>query len=61
MVTDITEHDSVLLTAGNARVDEAIEYPQKGKHLFHMPGVVSRKKQLFPYLGRILSKLAAPV
>jgi inorganic pyrophosphatase/exopolyphosphatase len=26
-----------------------------------MPGVVSRKKQLFPYLGRILSKLAAPV
>ncbi len=61
MVTDITEHNSVLLTAGNARVDEAIEYPQKGKHLFHMPGVVSRKKQLFPYLGRILSKLAAPV
>jgi len=25
-----------------------------------MRGVVSRKKQLFPHLGRLLGKLAAP-
>lgn len=60
MVTDITEHNSVLLVAGNERVIAAIEYPGLGTHLYHMPGVVSRKKQLFPYFGRVLGKLAAP-
>jgi manganese-dependent inorganic pyrophosphatase len=60
MVTDITEHNSVLLVAGDQRLADAIEYPQKGRHLFHMPGVVSRKKQLFPYLGRLLGKTVAP-
>ncbi|MBL9115204.1 MAG: putative manganese-dependent inorganic diphosphatase [Verrucomicrobiaceae bacterium] len=61
MVTDITEHNSVLLTVGDERLTGAIDYPKKARHLFHMPGVVSRKKQLFPYLGRLMSKLAAPV
>lgn len=60
MVTDITEHYSVLLVAGNERVIDAIEYPRLHKHLFEMRGVVSRKKQLFPHLGRLLGKLAAP-
>jgi manganese-dependent inorganic pyrophosphatase len=60
MVTDITEHNSVLLVTGNQRVIEGIEYPELRPHLHHMPGVVSRKKQLFPYLGRVVSKLAAP-
>ena len=60
MVTDITEHYSVLLVAGNERVVEAIEYPRLHKHLFEMRGVVSRKKQLFPHLGRLLSKLSVP-
>ncbi len=60
MVTDITDHNSVLLIAGNQRVADAIEYPQFHKRLFEMRGVVSRKKQLFPYLSRIVGKLAAP-
>jgi manganese-dependent inorganic pyrophosphatase len=60
MVTDITEHNSVLLVTGNARVIDGIEYPQLRTHLYHMPGVVSRKKQLFPYFGRVLGKIAAP-
>ena len=60
MVTDITDHNSVLLVAGNHRVADAIEYPQLRKHLFEMKGVVSRKKQLFPYLSRIVGKLAVP-
>jgi manganese-dependent inorganic pyrophosphatase len=59
-VTDITEHNSVLLAAGNDRVIDGIEYPKLHKHLFEMRGVVSRKKQLFPYLGRLLSRLVAP-
>jgi manganese-dependent inorganic pyrophosphatase len=60
MVTDIAEHISVLLYCGNERVAEAIEYPALSAKLYHMPGVVSRKKQLFPYISRIVSRLAAP-
>jgi manganese-dependent inorganic pyrophosphatase len=60
MVTDISEHNSVLLVTGNQRVIEGIEYPEMRAHLHHMPGVVSRKKQLFPYLGRVLSRIVAP-
>ncbi|CAN5254178.1 putative manganese-dependent inorganic diphosphatase [soil metagenome] len=57
MVTDITAHYSVLVTCGNAEVVEEIEYPEIHGNLFEMRGVVSRKKQLFPYLGRILGRL----
>ncbi|MDB6138072.1 MAG: putative manganese-dependent inorganic diphosphatase, partial [Verrucomicrobiaceae bacterium] len=53
-------HNSVLLVAGNQRVVVAIEYPQFHKRLFEMRGVVSRKKQLFPYLSRIVGKITAP-
>jgi manganese-dependent inorganic pyrophosphatase len=60
MVTDIAEHISVLLVSGNDRVAEAIEYPELSHRLYHMPGVVSRKKQLFPYISRIVSRIAAP-
>jgi len=60
LVTDITRHDSVLITAGNQRVSEGIEYPQLKQNVFELKGVVSRKKQLFPYLSRVVGKLAAP-
>jgi len=60
MVTDITEHYSVLLTAGNERITEAITYPELHPGLFEMQGVVSRKKQLFPSLSRVVAKLTPP-
>lgn len=60
MVTDIAEHISVLLVCGSERVADAIEYPALSTRLYHLPGVVSRKKQLFPYISRIVSRLAAP-
>ena len=60
MVTDITEHDSVLLVAGNEKLIAEIEYPELRRHVFELAGVVSRKKQLFPYLSRIVAKVAAP-
>jgi manganese-dependent inorganic pyrophosphatase len=60
LVTDITEHDSVLMTAGNDRISEVIEYPKLKQHVFELAGVVSRKKQLFPYLSRVVAKLTAP-
>lgn len=60
MVTDITRHHSVLLVAGDQRVIDAIDYPQAQEHVYDMPGVVSRKKQLFPYMSHVVTKLAAP-
>ncbi len=61
LVTDITRHDSILLTAGNERAADAIEYPEMKPGVFELKGVVSRKKQLFPYLSRVVGRLAAPV
>lgn len=60
MVTDITRNDSVLLTAGSEKVMAEIEYPELRKHVHEMAGIVSRKKQLFPYLSLIVGKLSAP-
>jgi manganese-dependent inorganic pyrophosphatase len=60
MVTDITAHHSVLLIAGDERVAAAIDYPERSPQVFDMPGVVSRKKQLFPYLSTLVSKLTPP-
>jgi|UniRef100_UPI00378401FD manganese-dependent inorganic pyrophosphatase len=60
MVTDITRHHSVLLVAGDQRVIDAIDYPQAKEHVYDMAGVVSRKKQLFPYMSHVVTKLEAP-
>lgn len=60
MVTDITRHHSVLLVAGDQRVIGAIDYPLAKENVYDMPGVVSRKKQLFPFMSHVVSKLAAP-
>ncbi|MFO1483521.1 MAG: putative manganese-dependent inorganic diphosphatase [Verrucomicrobiaceae bacterium] len=60
MVTDITRHHSVLLVAGDQRVIDAIDYPLAKENVYDMPGVVSRKKQLFPYMSHVVTKLAAP-
>jgi manganese-dependent inorganic pyrophosphatase len=62
MVTDITAHDSVLLVAGDARVERALaaDYPARAPQVFDLPGVVSRKKQLFPYLSSLVGKLTPP-
>lgn len=60
MVTDITMHHSVLLVAGDRRVAAAIDYHERSPQVYDMPGVVSRKKQLFPYLSTLVSKLTPP-
>jgi manganese-dependent inorganic pyrophosphatase len=60
MVTDITMHHSVLLIAGDKRVASAIDYHERSPQVYDMPGVVSRKKQLFPYLSSLVSKLTPP-
>ncbi len=60
LVTDINTQNSVLLVKGESAVIERISYPHVEKNeIFDMPGVVSRKKQLIPYLTTLIRELAA--
>lgn len=57
MVTDITSSTSLLLCSGEEKIIGAITYPQAGENLFEMSGVLSRKKQMMPYLADLLRQL----
>ncbi len=56
LITDITEHYSVLLVEGEQKLIDAFEYPPLGVNLFELDGIVSRKKQLLPQVIRILQQ-----
>ena len=59
LVTDIDTQSSLLLVRGEAEVVQAITYPQKRPpDIFDLPGIVSRKKQLMPYLSSLLGTAA---
>lgn len=62
MVTDITRHHSVLLTAGDPRIIAQVDADHAAlrPNVFDLPGVVSRKKQLFPYMSHVVTKLSPP-
>ena len=60
LVTDINTQNSLLLMKGDAALIQRISYPHVEKdEIFDLPGIVSRKKQLIPYLGSILKEMAA--
>lgn len=57
-VTDINTHDSLLMVASDNEFEEQINYPQHGKsNIYDLPGVVSRKKQLIPYVSTLLKTM----
>jgi manganese-dependent inorganic pyrophosphatase len=58
LVTDITRHRSLLLTDGDQRITDALTYPRLRKGVFDLEGVVSRKKQFFPYLSNHLARIS---
>jgi manganese-dependent inorganic pyrophosphatase len=57
LITDIKEQNSLLMVRGEPLVVEAIAYPavEEGE-IFRLDGVVSRKKQVLPFLGGILRR-----
>ena len=57
MVTDITEYSSLLLATGNRRILDAIGYPRIEEGLYEMKNVLSRKKQLLPYMLEVIRGL----
>lgn len=59
LVTDVVEQTSLLLLAGDEAFVETIDYPEVEPGVFEMAGIVSRKKQLLPYLTHQLATLPA--
>jgi manganese-dependent inorganic pyrophosphatase len=57
MVTDVTRQCSMLLVAGTKRFLERIDYPKVEPGIFELREVVSRKKQLLPYLTHCLQQM----
>jgi manganese-dependent inorganic pyrophosphatase len=60
LVTDINTQNSLLLVKGDSVFIQRISYPHvEQDEIFDMPGVVSRKKQLIPYLTSMIKEIAA--
>lgn len=60
LVTDINTQNSLLLAKGDPGFISRISYPHvEQDEIFDLPGIVSRKKQLIPYLGTLLREMAA--
>lgn len=50
LVTDINTQNSLLLVRGRDEFLRTIDYPEFARYVWELNGVVSRKKQLLPYL-----------
>lgn len=57
LVTDINTQMSVLLVCGANEYLNTIDFPRLGDHSWKLDGVVSRKKQLLPYLLQCLHSM----
>lgn len=58
LVTDINTQNSLLLIAGEDMIIESITYPHRdADDIFELNGIVSRKKQLIPYLTTLVRQL----
>ncbi len=58
LITDINTQNSILLVKGDPSFTRLIDYPEAGENGWKLDGVVSRKKQLLPYLTGLLARLA---
>jgi manganese-dependent inorganic pyrophosphatase len=61
LVTDVNTQNSLLLVAGSSDFLATIHFPSLGGGLYELAGVVSRKKQLVPYLLDCLDKVNVPI
>lgn len=50
LVTDVVKQTSLLLLSAPAEFHRLIDYPEKEPGIYELKGVVSRKKQLIPFL-----------
>ena len=59
LVTDVNTQNSRLLIAAPPEFQELIHYPNLGPNLYELNNIVSRKKQLVPYLLDCLQRVNA--
>ena len=60
LVTDVNTQNSLLLVKGDPELIGRITYAHVEKdEIFDLPGIVSRKKQLIPYLTSLLREIRA--
>ena len=57
LITDINTQNSILLVRGDPSFTRLIDYPEAGEFGWRLDGVVSRKKQLLPYITGLLARL----
>ncbi|MBA4148795.1 MAG: putative manganese-dependent inorganic diphosphatase [Verrucomicrobia bacterium] len=57
LVTDVVHQASVLVVTGDKKFLEQINYPEIEPGFYELAGIVSRKKQLLPYLSHCLDQL----
>lgn len=58
LITDVNTQNSILLVQGSESFTRLIDFPEAGPNAWHLDGVVSRKKQLLPYLTGLLARVA---
>jgi len=58
LVTDVNSQSSMLLVAGDKRLMERIDHPRLEPGIYELKGVVSRKKQLLPFLAHCLARIS---
>ncbi len=59
LVTDINTQNSLLLVKGDPEVIRRVTYPHvEQDEIFELHGIVSRKKQVIPYLTSLLKEMA---
>jgi manganese-dependent inorganic pyrophosphatase len=57
LVTDVNTQNSLLLLCGPDSFTRLIDFPDEGPCAWRLDGVVSRKKQLLPYLSGLLARV----
>ncbi len=57
LVTDVVMQTSILLVSGNKQFVSKIDHPEREPGIYELSGIVSRKKQLLPYLTHCLARV----
>jgi manganese-dependent inorganic pyrophosphatase len=58
LVTDINSQNSLLVAAANNELKAAISYPRRSQsNIYELNSIVSRKKQLIPYISTMLKTM----
>ena len=59
LVTDVVRQGSLLAVAGDETFIDRVDYTEIEPGIYDLPGIVSRKEQLLPYLTQTLEKLSS--